>query len=402
VNGVSQWAVGWQLAIAYLRARPVATVLNVLMLSLGVATIVSLLLIARQLENKSERDSAGIDLVVGAKGSPLQLVLSSVYHLDVPTGNISQDAARLIAAMPAIKRAVPIALGDSFRRFRIVGTNAEFFELYGLKLHAGRLPDQPLQAAIGSTVAAEAKLTLGARFAGNHGLSEGAGAHEEHRFEVTGILAPTGGVTDRLILTPLESVWELHHHQPRSDAHEEAHEITALLIQYASPLAAARLPREINAISALQAAAPAAEMARLFGFLGIGIEALKGFAALVMFLAAAGIFVALTGLMADRQADIALLRVLGASRRVVFAALAVQGGLTGLLGAILGLVLAHLAVAAFAAWFAGPQGLFIETWMWVDGEAWAFAAALLLALLASWFPAWRAYREAATAALSRN
>ncbi|MBL8512544.1 MAG: ABC transporter permease, partial [Betaproteobacteria bacterium] len=202
-------ATGWMLASAALKSRAGGALLTILLFALGVAIIVALLLVNRQLEAKSEKDNAGIDLVVGAKGSPLQLVLSSVYHVDIPTGNIGGEDAQRIAAMPRVKTAVPLALGDSYRRFRIIGTDARFDALYGLKLATGMRATQPMQATLGATAARESGLTIGATFAGNHGLSEGGGAHGEEKFIVTGVFAPTGSVADRLILTPLESVWHL-------------------------------------------------------------------------------------------------------------------------------------------------------------------------------------------------
>jgi putative ABC transport system permease protein len=402
-------ATGWMLASAALKARAGSSALTVLLFALGVATIVALMLVNHQLETKSEKDNAGIDLVVGAKGSPLQLVLSSVYHVDIPTGNISGEDAQRIAQLPIVKQAVPLALGDSFRRFRIVGTDARFETLYGLRIASGARATQPMQAMLGAAAARESGLTLGSTFAGNHGLSESGGAHGEASFVVTGIFAPTGSVADRLILTPIESVWHLHpepakhaKHEPHDHADEAEHsrEITALLVQYASPLAAARLPREINAMSALQAASPAQEMTRLFGFLGIGIGVLRALAAGVVLLAAASVFAALSAAMADRRADLHLLRVLGAPRGVVFASVLLQGAVIGLMGVILGLLLGHLAVEGLGAWMARPQGIGIGGWAWVHGEAWVFAGALALAAAAAIIPAWRAYRTNLPAGLA--
>jgi putative ABC transport system permease protein len=274
-----------------------------------------------------------------------------------------------------------------------------------------------MHATLGAEVARETGLTVGAKFSGNHGLSDAGSAHGEEPFVVTGVFAPTGSVADRLILTPLESVWHLHpqpektsnaaprdashHHAHAHEAQEEAHHnVTALLIQYASPLAAARLPREINAQSALQAASPAQEMTRLFGFLGIGIGVLRALAIIVVLLAAASVFAALSAAMAERRADLQLLRVLGAPRGVVFASVLLQGMAIGLAGVILGLLLGHLAVEGLGAWMARPQGIGIGGWAWVPGEAWVVGGALALAAAAAALPAWRAYRTNLPAGLA--
>ncbi len=408
---------GWMLAAASLKARTGAALLTVLMFALGVATIVALLLVNQQLEARSERDNAGIDLVVGAKGSPLQLVLSSVYHVDIPTGNISAEDAQRIAAMPMVRRAVPLALGDSFRRFRVVGTDAQFDALYGLRVASGTRAAQPLEATLGAQVARDTGLALGARFAGNHGLADSGSPHDADAFVVTGIFAPTGSVADRLIVTPMESVWHLHPaaaaagalsgaapapQQDHPRAEDAPRDITALLVQTASPLAAARLPREINANGAVQAASPAQEMTRLFGFLGLGIQVLRALAAGVVLLAAASVFAALSAAMSERRGDLYLLRVLGAPRGVVFSSFILQGTVLGLAGVILGLLLGHAAVDGLGAWVARPQGIDLGGWTWTRDEAWVIAGALALSAVAAVIPAWRAYRTNLPAGLALN
>ena len=107
------------LALAYLREKPLATLLNIVLLGLGVGTIIALSLTLSQAEKSMDRDATGIDLVIGAKGSPLQIILSTVFHIDIPTGNISVAEAERVTANPAVKQAIPLALGDSFKTFRI-------------------------------------------------------------------------------------------------------------------------------------------------------------------------------------------------------------------------------------------------------------------------------------------
>ena len=176
--------------------------------------------VARELEDRLTRDAAGIDLVVGAKGSPLQLVLAGVYHVDVPPGNIPLAAVAELRANPLIAQAIPLALGDSFRGFRIVGTEPALVEHYGGAARGRRAVDErrwrPCWAARSRARPASAS---GATFAGSHGLAEGGGEHGDEPYRVTGMLAPTGTVLDRLVLTSVESVWAVHdaHHGARSD-----------------------------------------------------------------------------------------------------------------------------------------------------------------------------------------
>ena len=201
------------ISLAYLRARPLGTALNLLLLALGIATITVLMLATRQLDERMTRDARGIDMVLGAKGSPMQLVLSAVYHLDAPTGNIPLADAQAIARNPLVRQAIPIALGDSYHGFRIVGTSHDYPAHYGARLVAGRLWDRPLEAVLGARVARETGFALGDTFVGTHGLAPGGEAHEQFPYTVVGLLGPTGSVLDRLVLTPVESVWKVHEHE---------------------------------------------------------------------------------------------------------------------------------------------------------------------------------------------
>ena len=385
------------LALAYLRERPLATLLNVLLLSLGVGTIIALALTLSQLEERMDRDAAGIDLVIGAKGSPLQLILSTVFHVDIPTGNVSVAEAERVIAQPVVKQAIPLALGDSYRTFRIVGTNAAYVELYGASLQSGRLWSAPLEVVVGAEVARITSLDTTKTFAGSHGLTEGGGGHADHPYTVVGVLKPTGSVIDRVILTSVESVREVHAHAGQ----KKDPEVTAYLIQYRTPLAAASFPRMVNASSGLQAAAPAMETARLFNLLGVGIIALKGFAGIMILCAALGIFVALMNALDERRADLALLRVLGASRATVFLTIIAQGAALGFAGVILGACIGHASVSLLGISLEKSHRVALTGLTLVREEFWIVAGAMGLAILAGVFPAWRAYRNAMPELLSR-
>jgi putative ABC transport system permease protein len=396
---MNSFTTAFGLALAYLRQRPLSTLLNVLLLGLGVGTVIALILILTQAEERMERDTAGVDLVIGAKGSPLQLVLSAVFQMDVPTGNVPlADAAEIIAARE-VKRAVPLALGDSFKSFRIVGTSPDYADLYDATIADGRFWTKSQEVVIGADVARATGLKLGQSFASSHGLVEGGGAHAEHPFVVVGIMKPTGTVADRLILTSVESIWSVHAHEGEQAANKE---ITAYLIQYASPLAAASFPRRVNQSSAMQAASPAIETSRLFALLGIGVTTLKVFAGIMMACAALGIFIGLTNTLNERRADLALLRLLGATPATVFLTITLQGFALGLLGVILGVVLGHIG----AAWTGGiiqkTHHMSLTGWVFFKQEGAVMVAALMLSILAALVPAWRAYRNAVPETLNET
>lgn len=397
-------------SFAYLRARSLTTALNVLLLALGIATITLLLLATDQLEERMQRDARGIDLVVGAKGSPLQIILSAIYHLDVPTGNIPFVQAREIQQHRAVKKTIPLALGDSYRGFRVVGTVHDYVVHYGARAAAGRLWEKPMEAVLGAEVAARTGHALGAKFAGAHGLSEGGQEHETQPYTVVGVLAPSGTVLDRLVLTSVESVWVVHaeHHDIKDvtdiarQMSDDEKEYTALLIQYASPLAAAILPRYINNNSEMQAASPAFETARLFRIIGVGVDVLRGFALVLIFAAGLSVFIALYNALNERRYDLAVMRTLGARPAKLMALMLFEGLLLASLGAVLGLALGHALAQALGGVLKAAQQVEVTGWAWVNDELWLVALALAVGVIAALLPAWRAARTEIAATLARG
>ena len=389
-----------RLALAYLRDRALLTGLHMALLALGVAMIVVLLLATSQAERKLERDARGVDLVVGAKGSPMQLILSALLHVDVPTGNIPLADAERLAADPLVRSATPLALGDSYRGFRNVGTDASFLELYEARFAEGQAFAGEMEAVLGAETAARTGLKVGDRFAGSHGLAEtGGGAHGEHAYRVVGVLAPNGSVVDRLVLTPLESVWEVLGDHGAAGA---AREVTAVLVRYRTPIAAAQLPRRINAATALQAASPAYELARLMSLVGVGADALRAFAFVLIAGAGLSIFIALTSALQERRHDLALLRTLGAPPARLFALVAVEGMTLVGGGVILGLALGHATAEALGRWLAGSRGWSLTGLAWDPAEAVLVGAVLALGALTCLVPAIQAYaRDPATVLLER-
>jgi len=396
---------------SYLKARALNTTLNVLLLALGIATIVLLMLASTQLEERMHRDARGIDLVVGAKGSPMQIILSSIYQLDVPTGNIPWKEAQALQQHRGVKRALPLAMGDNHRGFRIVGTSHEYVAHYGGELRDGRLWGAPLEAVLGSEVAVDTGLAVGASFAGAHGMKgDSEHMHDEHPYRVVGVLRPTGTVIDRIIMTDVTSLWAVHADQYKiADVTrigellpEQARELTALLIQYSSPLAAAILPRYVNANSAMQAASPAYETARLFTIIGVGVDVLRGFALVLIFSAGLSVFIALYNALRERRYDLAVMRALGASPRKLMALLLFEGLLLAVIGAVLGIVLGHVFTEVLGFALKKARQPEVTGWIWYPEELWLIVVALAVGAVAALLPAWRAYRTDIAATLARG
>lgn len=396
------------LAWQHLWAKPLLTALNLLLLVLGFGAITFVILASEQTEQQVQRDLAGVDLVVGAKGSPLQLILSGIFHVDSPTGNIPAQAQQTLQAHPLVAQVIPVALGDSAQGYRIVGTDAQYISLHQARLAQGQWQDSPMQAVLGAEVARTLGWQVGQAFTGSHGLGSGGDEHADRPFRVAGILAPTGGVLDRLILTPVSSVWAVHdtHHEHDDHApepehgheHEEAQhdepprELTMLLVRYKSPLAAVSLPRWVNSQGPLQAASPALEAARLFSLLGVGMDVLKGFGAVLLLAAGLSVFIALTHAVRERQAELAMMRMLGATPARVSLTVVMEALALSLLGALLGIALGHGLTHA-VGWALQAQHGMALTGAWLSPhEAWIPVLAIGLALLACLGPTWRAYR----------
>ena len=386
-------AISWH----YLWARPLAAALNLLLLSLSLASITFLLLVSHQLSTAFERDLAGIDLVVGAKGSPMQLILSGVFQLDVPTGNIPLAAVQELKTHPQVAQLIPISMGDSFRGFRIVGTTLDYPTHYEARLAEGVLFSVPMQAVLGAQVARQSGLKLGDTFSGSHGLAPGGDAHGQNPYTVTGILTPSGTVLDRLVLTPLESVWQVHETDTALDDDDRQimqaeREVTLALIRYKTPLAAVTFPRFVNTTTDMQAAAPAVEITRLLSMLGVGLDVLRALAGVLLLTAALSVFIALWGAVRERRADLALLRMLGAPPRKVAGLLVCEALWLALLASVLG-VLVGQGLSALLAW-----ALQLENSVLVGGLAWPVelvavpVLAIGVALVSALLPAWEAYR----------
>lgn len=370
------------LAWRYLWARPLGAALNVLLLSLGLASITFLLLVSAQLSRAFDRDLAGIDVVVGAKGSPMQLILSGVLHLDVPPGNIPLQAVRALEKHPQVKHLIPISLGDNYQAYRIVGTSPEYITHYQATLAQGRVWNAPMQVVLGATAARQLGLSLGARFVGSHGLGAGGHTHGDNPYTVVGLLAPSGSVLDRLILTDTASVWKVHEDYTVSSddsaadraVMEDEREITMALIQYNTPLAALTFPRFVNTTTEMQAAAPALEITRLLSMLGLGTDVLRAFAGVLLLTAGLSVFIALWSAVRERRSDLALLRMLGAPARQVASLLLCEALWLGLVATLLGLLLGQgLAVAL--AWF-----LQLDHSLLIGGLVWPVALWVVPAL----------------------
>lgn len=395
--------------------KPLNSTLCVSLLLFGVGIISLILLIQHQLEHKFEKDLHNIDLVVGAKGSPLQLVLSAVYHLDAPTGNIRLAEAKKIMNEPMVETAIPLAYGDSYRGFRILGTTTAYLEKYNAKFKEGRAFENAMEISIGAKVAEKTGFQVGDIFLGTHGEAKEGHVHEDQPYEVVGILHETNTVLDHILLTNIESIWQVHspnshHNETDSDhdhshahlentAHDEEKDITALLLKCKTKLAILNMPRIINEKTNMQAVIPSLEINRLLYMLGLGATTLKLIAGSIMILASFTVFFVLYNRLRERKYELALMRSVGYRPRSLFSLLLLEGFLLAVLGYVLGWLLSRLGLY-FINHQAENDFNFQFGMQYVDGEGWLLLLTLLLGIVAALLPAWQAMRTDVSSTLS--
>ena len=254
-----------------------------------------------------------------------------------------------------------------------------------------------MQVVLGATVARQLGLQIGQTFVGSHGLGAGGHTHGDSPYTAVGILAPSGSVLDRLILTDTASVWQVHEDYTAVDDEDrrimqDEREITLALVQYKTPLAATRFPRYVNSSTEMQAASPALEITRLLHLLGLGTDVLRAFAGVLLLTAGLSVFIALWSAVRERRGDLALLRMLGAPPGVVAALLLCEALWLGLLAAALGLLLGQGFAAALGWFLQLDHSLLIGGWVWPAKLAVVPGLALSVSLGAALLPAVGAYR----------
>jgi putative ABC transport system permease protein len=436
-----------KLAWRNLTDRPLSMLLTLTLFALGVGLTSLLLLVNKQLTDKFEKNLADVDVVVGAKGSPLQLILCNMYHVDVPTGNISLKSARpfLNPRHPLIKNSVPLSLGDSYKTYRVVGTLPDFVDLYKGQIAEGKLWNAPMETTIGATVADKTGLKIGDSFSSNHGLTTDGDEHEDAKFTVVGIFQPSGTVLDQLILTASESTWQVHdHHEEegisnskisdsKSDADHDApplppkgeianvqlqanvdprarlltadssKQITALLLQFKGRnVQTLNFQRNLNVNTDMQAATPAIEINRLFEMMGVGESALKALASVIVIVSGLSIFIALFNSLRERRYELALMRVMGSGRERLFLLIILEGLLLSFMGFVIGIALSHGAMQILGKYMSDAYRYTFSGKIWLAEEWYLFIGALAIGFLAAIIPAISAYRTDISRTLAKG
>lgn len=392
-------------------SKPLNLVLSLLLLLLSVALVTFSLELSEQMRGQLDKNIKPIDMVVGAKGSPLQLVLSSVLHIDNPTGNILLKDTKVLENHPFVETTIPLSYGDNYKGYKILGTTSAYLENYDAELAEGKLNKKSLEVVVGSTIANRLNLKVGDTFVGSHGLAANSiETHDHDPHTVVGILKPTGSVVDQLLITNLQSIWDAHDHEGdaeekeghehddnheheerddhehenhdhnHDDDHKHEHEhdhkheeggdhdheghdedeedkqITSLLVKFKNPLGSVQLPRFINENTNMQAALPYFEVQRLTGLLGSGVKTINGIAIAIFFVSGLSIFISLLKTIRERKSELALLRTYGLRTAQLLSLALLEGCLLAVLGFVLGWLLGRIGIWSVSGYMIESYG----------------------------------------------
>jgi putative ABC transport system permease protein len=379
-----------------LRQHAFSTTITALAIALAGGLLMSVWVVKEQSQKTFTQVNTGFDAVLGARSSKLQLVLNAIFHLEASPGNVSAADYEFIKKHPAVKLAIPIAVGDNLRGFRIVGTMPELFTQVeytaGKKftLNEGRLFDPTAkEAVLGSFAAQKLGLQVGDEFHPFHGLIYDERNQHAETFHVVGVLAPSNTPADKVVWIPLHGLQTMAGHDPRV-----ATDVSAVLIQLRSPAAGFMLDMMYNKQgNRLTFAYPiGAIMAELFNKIGWFDQVLTLISYLVALVSAGGVLVAIYNSMAARRRDIAILRALGARRRTVFGAIVLEAAAIGLLGMIAAFAAYAVILTGVAAVIRNQTGVLLNAWAYNPVMLWAPLGMIGLCALGGLLPAWKAYR----------
>ena len=405
----------FKLSIKNIISKPLSSLLSLALLVFGIGIISLLLQLNSLIKTQMDNNLKGIDMVVGAKGSPLQLILSAVYHIDSPTGNISIEDAKKIKNNRMVGSSIDLLYGDNYKGYRIVGTDDEFLDLYDAKIKDGRKWQDPFEVVVGSKIHSKFDLKLDDELMSSHGLRETGEAHGDQLFKIVGLLEPSNSVIDQLIVTSPESIWDLHaEHDHSGDEHDDEHdhehddehdhehddehdhehndeEITAMLIKFQNPMNIIQFPRQINEETNLQAAVPSYEISRLFKLFGFGIETLTYLAYLIIIVSAFSLFINLFNSMRDRKYEMALIRTLGSSRKQLSFMIIFESLILTTVGFLLGLLVSRLGVMFVSSLMEESLNYNLNSFGILNEELWLLILSIFIGLISSIIPALQVY-----------
>jgi putative ABC transport system permease protein len=395
-----------------MRQHALSTTVTIAAVALAAGLVMSVFSIKDQARNAFTGGTMGFDAVLGARGSPLQLVLNAVFHLETSPGNIPWSLYEEVKRDPRVALAVPYALGDNYYGFRLVGTTEKIFTDFEYrKGHrfevepGGRIFDPTRrEAVVGSYVARRTGLRVGSTFQPFHGLFFDPGTRHDEEFTVVGVLKPTNSPSDRVIWIPIEGVYRMEGHvlrgagepytpTPDEEIPDEHKEVSAVMLKLRSPAAGMALSQTVNRQGTVATLAwPVAQvMADLFERLGWAHRILALVAYLVVVVAAGTILASITNTINERRREFAIMRALGARRRTVFAIIVAESAAIAAAGSVAGYIVYFAIVATASVIVRAQTGVVLDVFAWHPVLAAAPAGMTLLGALAGVLPAVKAY-----------
>lgn len=412
------------LAIRSALNRRVTAALTMLAVALSVALFLGVEKIRAGAKASFESTISGTDLIVGARSGPVNLLLYSVFRLGDPTANISWESYQLIARQPGVAWTVPLSLGDSHQGYRVMGTDAGYFEHYRygrrqpLEFAQGHAFEDVFEAVLGAEAARALGYSLGDEITVAHGLGRVSFAeHRENPFTVVGILRPTGTPVDRTVHVPLEGIeaihigWETGARSPLAGTLSEEEirardltpdQITAFLIGLDSPVAALRLQRSINTYpgEALSAIMPGVALAQLWSVIGVAERTLIAVSAFVVLVGLTTVLISILTSLNERRREMAILRSLGARPWHIFALLVAEAAFLAFIGALAGAALVYGGLAAAAPLMQARFGVMLTGLGPGAFDLYVIGGVTLAAALMGLGPAWQAFRNSLADGLS--
>jgi putative ABC transport system permease protein len=412
------------LAWQSLRNRRVSTSLTLLSIGLSVALLLGVEALQKSARESFSSTISQTDLIAGARGGSLQLLLYTVFRIGQATNNIKYATYAEWAKHPAIEWTIPYSLGDSHRGFRVVGTNEQFYERYRnrrnreLRFAGGRAPKTFQETALGSDVAARLGYRVGAKVALTHGIgAAGILDHDDKPFTVVGILDRTATPIDRSVYITLEGMSAVHvgwqEGAPPVPGEEVAaakltepqlrpEQITSFLIRCKSRIDSLRVMREINNYlgEPMMAIIPGATMSELWSTVEYVETALRIVSGFVVVVGLLGMLVAIYTTLNERRREMAILRAVGAGPGKIVTLFLLEGTLLATGGCVLGIGMMFIGVQTLQGWVEQKFGLYLR-WQGLTAEHLTYMGIVVLAaLLIAAIPAWRAYRNSLADGLS--
>ncbi|MFK7002281.1 permease [Flavobacterium covae] len=374
--------------------KPLNTFLSILLLTSSITIMTLLILLEKQFEEQFSSNADDIDLVLGAQGSPLQLVLSSVYQIDTPTGNINYDSAKVWMKHPFVQKAIPLAFGDNYDSYKIVGTTGDYLKKFDAQFIEGKEFLADFEVVVGSTVAQKKNLKIGSTFYSIHGDAKEGEKHETKPFKVVGVLQPTGKMIDNLIMCSIKSVWNVHEEISDEEHHyNHSREITSVLLKFRNKMAIMMWPRMIASNTKMQAVSPAIEINRLFTLFGVGIKALSYLGYGIMLISGLSIFIMLYNRLKERKYEFALLRLQGATKNQLILLVLLESIFLCIVGFCFGTIIGRFALQIISKLSEEDLKMIFDPFevIW-EKEGALLSVTLLLGVISALIPAFKAYK----------